>query len=152
MNYTTNYQLPTWVETDRIQMDDFNDMTEKLDAALVEVQNSVDGQTVAIAAKGNCQLYAGSYVGTGTYGTSSPNSFTFPKIPLAVLISDSYAGYVLWATNGMRQSYAQSSQGTVVNLTWEGNTVKWVNNNTNVGQLNYQGRTYYVYALLDAAE
>ena len=27
MNYTTNYHLPQWVETDRILMDDFNDMT-----------------------------------------------------------------------------------------------------------------------------
>ena len=24
MNYTTNYHLPQWVETDRIQMEDFN--------------------------------------------------------------------------------------------------------------------------------
>ena len=26
MNYTTNYHLPQWVETDRIQMEDFNQM------------------------------------------------------------------------------------------------------------------------------
>ena len=34
MDYTQNYQLPTWVETDRILRTDFNDMTDKLDAAL----------------------------------------------------------------------------------------------------------------------
>ncbi len=44
-------------------MEDFNDMTEKLDEAL--------------AGKGNCRLYTGSYVGTGT----KEQSFTFPAKP-----------------------------------------------------------------------
>ena len=34
MTKTTNYQLPEWEKTDRIQMKDFNDMTATLDAAL----------------------------------------------------------------------------------------------------------------------
>ena len=34
MDYTANYQLPVWAETDRILMDDFNDMTETIDQAL----------------------------------------------------------------------------------------------------------------------
>ena len=34
MTYTQHYQLPQWVETDRILMEDFNDMTEKIDAAI----------------------------------------------------------------------------------------------------------------------
>ena len=34
MTKTTNYQLPKWEKTDRIQMKDFNDMTAALDAAL----------------------------------------------------------------------------------------------------------------------
>ena len=42
MEYTTNYQLPTWVESDRIQMDDFNDMTDKLDAAIAAVNQRID--------------------------------------------------------------------------------------------------------------
>ena len=33
-NHTTNYQLPKWEKTDRVQMKDFNDMTAKIDAAL----------------------------------------------------------------------------------------------------------------------
>ena len=37
MNYTQHYQLPQWVETDRIMMDDFNDMTAKLDSGLAEL-------------------------------------------------------------------------------------------------------------------
>ena len=48
MNYTQNYQLPQWVETDRILMEDFNDMTQKLETALsdklgkIEVIQTVD--------------------------------------------------------------------------------------------------------------
>ena len=34
MTKTTNYQLPEWEKTDRIQMKDFNDMTATLDTAL----------------------------------------------------------------------------------------------------------------------
>ena len=34
MNYTANYQLPQWVETDRIMMDDFNEMACKIDSGL----------------------------------------------------------------------------------------------------------------------
>ena len=34
MTKTSNYQLPKWEKTDRIQMKDFNDMTATLDAAL----------------------------------------------------------------------------------------------------------------------
>ena len=50
MTKTTNYQLPKWEKTDRIQMKDFNDMTATLDAAL--------------AAK--CGIVTGTYTGDGT--------------------------------------------------------------------------------------
>ena len=36
MNYTKNYQLPQWVESDRVLMDDFNDANAKVDRALAE--------------------------------------------------------------------------------------------------------------------
>ena len=34
MTKTTNYQLPKWEKTDRIQMKDFNDAMERIDAAV----------------------------------------------------------------------------------------------------------------------
>ena len=34
MNYTPNYQLPQWVESDRVLMSDFNSANSKIDAAL----------------------------------------------------------------------------------------------------------------------
>ena len=36
MTKTTNYQLPKWEKTDRIQMKDFNDAMDNLEAALSE--------------------------------------------------------------------------------------------------------------------
>ena len=42
MEYTVNYQLPTWVKEDRIRMEDFNDMTDKLDAAIAAVNQRID--------------------------------------------------------------------------------------------------------------
>ena len=34
MNYTTNYHLPQWAETDRIQMEDFNQAMADIDEAM----------------------------------------------------------------------------------------------------------------------
>ena len=36
MQHTQNYQLPQWEKDDRILMEDFNDMTEKIDAGMAE--------------------------------------------------------------------------------------------------------------------
>ena len=36
MNQTANYQLPLWEKQDRILMEDFNSLTERLDLALQE--------------------------------------------------------------------------------------------------------------------
>ena len=38
MNYTSNYQLPQWVESDRVLMADFNSLNSKLDTALLDLE------------------------------------------------------------------------------------------------------------------
>lgn len=65
MNHTTNLHLPQWEETDRIQMDDFNDAMERIDTA--------------VAAAGNCHIYTGSYGGDGTSSRTIDLGFT-PKL------------------------------------------------------------------------
>ncbi len=37
MNYTENYQLPQWVETDRVLMEDFNNAFAKMDASIPQI-------------------------------------------------------------------------------------------------------------------
>ena len=93
MDYTTNYRLPVWAETDRILMEDFNGMTSALEAALNEVRDDVDANTADLSANtaahahfGNCQLYTLSYVGTGV--NSGPRTFTFPHKPCLLVIFD----------------------------------------------------------------
>ena len=47
MTKTTNYRLPEWEKTDRIQMKDFNDMTATLDAALKANADAIAAETTA---------------------------------------------------------------------------------------------------------
>ncbi len=47
MTKTTNYQLPKWEKTDRVQMKDFNDMTATLDAALKANADAIAAETTA---------------------------------------------------------------------------------------------------------
>ena len=42
MHYTQHIQLPQWVETDRIMMSDFNDMTAKIDEGIAAVAEDVE--------------------------------------------------------------------------------------------------------------
>ena len=50
MNYTENYQLNQWEETDRVLMEDFNSDNQKIEAALGV----------------KCEIVIGSYTGNGS--------------------------------------------------------------------------------------
>ena len=85
MNYTNNYHLPQWVETDRILMEDFNDAMAGIEAGLgSNAQAAAAAQSAAQAAQsaaetadnkasavadaytpGNQPYAVGSYTGTG---------------------------------------------------------------------------------------
>ena len=94
MNYTQNYHLPQWVESDRVLMEDFNDACVTLENTLTDHGQTLDtlqaadaANTAAHAHFGNCQLYLLSYVGTGGAGAGSPCTLTFPGEVHLVLIS-----------------------------------------------------------------
>ena len=40
MNYTTNYHLPQWVESDRILMEDFNQMCADIDGSIAAAKTA----------------------------------------------------------------------------------------------------------------
>ena len=83
MNYTTNYHLPQWVESDRIMMEDFNETMVNIDSGLEGVKNtahaeSAAAQSAAAAAQAtadaayspsNKPYVIGSYRGTGNTQT-----------------------------------------------------------------------------------
>ena len=57
MTKTTNYQLPKWEKTDRVQMKDFNDMTATLDAALKDNADAITAEpTARIAGDAACPV------------------------------------------------------------------------------------------------
>ena len=69
MNYTTNYHLPQWVESDRIMMEDFNQMCADIEEGLNGAQTTADAaQSTAGAAfcPSNMPFVTGTYTGTGT--------------------------------------------------------------------------------------
>ena len=79
MEYTTNYHLPQWVESDRIMMGDFNEAMSNLEGGITTAQGTADNaQATADAAQNAADTIAenaysptnkpyvvGSYIGTG---------------------------------------------------------------------------------------
>ena len=142
MNYTENYQLPQWVETDRVLMEDFNAANSTIDRILGE-------HTEVLASCGNCKVYFTSYTGNG----SSSRTHTFPDPPLAVLISG--PNIHLTAVNPCTEvPSANSTQNVKLNTSWNGNylTISYSGSYAGGDQkaLNESGTTYYMVALTSA--
>ena len=136
MNYTTNYQLPVWAETDRILMDDFNDMTEKIGDAL-DIHN--------------CQIYTTTYKGTGQYGSGHPTALTFPRPPRMIFIVGSYDASFFIGSCFSNMGVAYYHCWAVQSMLCTGTAVSWYNTQSENLQMNSAAGTYSVVALLDAA-
>ena len=62
MNYTTNYHLPQWAETDRIMMEDFNEAMTALDQGIKTAQDTADtAESKADAAQTTANSVADAY-------------------------------------------------------------------------------------------
>jgi hypothetical protein len=89
---------------------------------------------------GNCRIEAGSYVGTGTYGTNGATTLTFSQPPVAVILQM----YTL-----VRGASAVSNGSLTVYITWSGNSVSWYNTGSANSQANISGATYRYVAFFD---
>ena len=136
MTKTTNYQLPKWEKTDRIQMKDFNDMTAALDAALA----------------GMPKLALGTYTGTGEKGQSAPTSLTLSFPPKFLAVFPINGLYRLLCARGMEGSNTSPnghSYGNVA-VAWDGSTVSWHTTDSGAGadfQLNRLDTQYFYISL-----
>ena len=136
MTKTTNYQLPKWEKTDRIQMKDLNDMTAALDAALA----------------GMPKLALGTYTGTGEKGQSAPTSLTLSFPPKFLAVFPINGLYRLLCARGMEGSNTSPnghSYGNVA-VAWDGSTVSWHTTDSGAGadfQLNRLDTQYFYIAL-----
>ena len=166
MTKTTNYQLNQWEKSDRILMDDFNDMTATLDAALKANADAAqalqsgkaDAQTVSALAKNlgtaghNCRVAFGSYVGDGNVGQAAPTTLASPFYPVLVLMQRVISGNnsianpsVFVRTNDKGTNAAdKSTMDSLLYLTRADDSVSWYSYNTGgaYAQLNTNGTTY----------
>ena len=173
MEKTRNYQLNQWAAEDKVQRVDFNADNAKIDAAIKAVDAKADtraaqtaldalaatvsGHTSALAGKGNCQIAAGTYTGTGKYGSASPTSLTFPFQPKLVAIQNragatpetedsSYFDYMMMVLVWPVAQYRLCNGRNPVTITWSGNKVSWYAESA-PRQLNALGRIYHYVAL-----
>ena len=142
-NKTANFQLNQWARTDGVCMDDFNSDNSKIDAAISVLSNAMP------------HVAAGSYVGTGTAGSSSKNSLTFDFVPrLLIITPGNYGVEMMMAVHASSQysfwsSNIQSGAITAGTITW-GTTVSWYYGGSSMkeyGQFNASGTTYYYLAI-----
>lgn len=112
----------------------------------------VKGNPITIGA----QIATGSYVGTGTYGASNPNTLTFefePKFIFIAAVNSSYWGLfntLILSSEYDSPGYAVLGGNPIVNtssmakLDKNTNTLSWYLNGSNVSlQLNSSGITYH---------
>lgn len=103
-------------------------------------------------AVGAPKIETGSYVGTGTYGASNPNSLTFGFVPkvvfIGVAISAGSGYYPMYLLSGSKTAGAIDSSRNIkyVSTTFLGNSVSWYAFD-NQDQMNYANQTYTYLAL-----
>lgn len=107
------------------------------------------------------QIATGSYVGTGTAGSSNPNSLTFDFIPKVLIVQaydrssfnaglDDFLNFAIMVNGislymGVRSDSNVSSKS--VSVTWNGNTVSWYSTTSNaMSQLNSGSEKYFYVA------
>lgn len=130
------------------------------EAGLAELWSLIQAEDDAVEALANAKakIATGSYTGTGTYGSSNPNSLTFvfePKFIFITAYATAYTNVIqaMLARGQDRLVYSSvsnnggSSYTNKSTLTWSGNTVTWYNTNSESGQLNSSSYTYYYIAI-----
>lgn len=92
-----------------------------------------------------------SYIGTGTYGSSNPNSLTFDFIPKLFWISG--PGYAYYTDMLVFYGDTNRSEGnsdyyfTFNNISWEGKKVSWYSESNTELQANIAGEKYTIRAI-----
>ena len=165
MKRTTNYALPTWEKSDFIQMSDFNDLTQKTDAALKANADAIGEKATAAALAAlakhlgvvghNARVTWGSYTGAGTYGVSNPNSLEFGFCPVLVAITCDELGHypaapsILLRGAGLAPTLTAASGGSMgaeypaLRPTWGDSGVSWYSEKSVACQLNESSITYF---------
>ena len=169
MKKTDNYSLPQWEKQDFIKMEDFNDLTQKTDAALKAnadaTATGLNAETAALAALSknlgaaghNCRIAWGSYTGTGTSGSDAPVELVSGFKPMLLLVHGDLSFFRTRRGEGKyKEQEFTGTGGSRFYITWEDTKVSWYSTATPSaagaeGQANTTGETYY-YLLLGFSE
>ncbi|MGM9564595.1 MAG: hypothetical protein ACI3VT_01140, partial [Evtepia sp.] len=102
---------------------------------------------------GYSKIEVGSYVGTGTYGSSNPNTLTFGFEPKLVLIGEVSWKYFTVLFNGIGIVMTGGSNRKMTSTSFSGKTVSWYNIDGYTGstesrvQMNESGVVYHYIAI-----
>lgn len=101
------------------------------------------------------QIKIGSYVGTGTYGQANPNTLTFSFVPYMVVIlcnnaATYYPGTVFIKGQTLSDGIGHNEYTNgayALSVSWVDKTVSWYSTSTPGKQLNFEGDSYYYFAI-----
>lgn len=165
MKRTTNYALPTWEKSDFIQMSDFNDLTQKTDAALKANADAIGEKATAAALEAlaqnlgvhgrNARIAFGSYTGTGTKGSANPNTLQFDFKPMLVFVAiaawdSGVENPIIFLRNRTAGSSTPSYDcDSKLVVSWTDTAVSWymTSSETAYYQLNHLNAIYYYTAI-----
>lgn len=115
---------------------------------LAECVRLPGGKTLDEVTAFPCQVYTGSYVGTGTSGADNPNELTFPFEPKIVIVTAAY-DFIMIRPN--QKHFLEVADNNYNNqITWNGNSVSWYCDRTtsgSIGQSNQNNLNYYYIAI-----
>ena len=131
--------IPAGTTTDYLTSTDRNAYTE----------GTVDSTTIAYLGQiGNrARIEVGSYVGTGKYGSSNPNSLTFGFEPKIILFGDAGAWPFINPKQTSIYDLVGETRSFVVNISWNGKSVSWYSDKHQSYQLNKSGEIYHYIAI-----
>lgn len=157
MQQTSKYQFNLVENTDDFSPAPLNQNMEKVEEELEGIEESLtEGLAEVMANLGsgghNARIAYGSYVGTGTYGQSNPNTLTFGFRPVVVILTGSTEFYMDPPVLLRPMPTLPGPDGSMaINLTWGDTNLSWYAVNSANSQGNTNGATYY-YVAIGSAE
>ena len=89
-----------------------------------------------------------SYVGTGTYGSSNPNSLTFDFVPKAVFLFSADTYNKCFVAYGDTTGFVFDSNANIIlHVSWDGKNISWFNTDNDLRQHNVSGYKYRAIAI-----
>ena len=117
-----------------------------LNSEVAQRQAADNSLQTALALKGNCQIYYGTYTGDG----QRSRTLTFSGRPLLVQIMGGNLQCLSVQGNPNLMCRTNGSAGEVCSVSWSGNTFTWSGYSEYCA--NNSGETYYVAALIAVDE